>query len=79
MISFRLNGKPQSVDVPGDTPVLWMLRDTLQLTGTKFGCGIAVWRRNREHAHEDQKLRSARTYTIHSGPSSQLDSVISPP
>ena len=42
MISFRLNGKPQEVDVPGDTPVLWVLRDTLNLTGTKFGCGIAV-------------------------------------
>lgn len=42
MISFQLNGKPQTVDVPGDTPVLWVLRDTLGLTGTKFGCGIAV-------------------------------------
>jgi len=42
MISFRLNGKPQDVDVPGDTPVLWVLRDTVGLTGTKFGCGIAV-------------------------------------
>ncbi|MDH0863479.1 2Fe-2S iron-sulfur cluster-binding protein [Mitsuaria sp. GD03876] len=42
MISFRLNGQDQRVDVPGDTPVLWVLRDTLGLTGTKFGCGIAV-------------------------------------
>jgi len=42
MISFQLNGQSQSVDVPGDTPVLWVLRDTLGLTGTKFGCGIAV-------------------------------------
>jgi isoquinoline 1-oxidoreductase subunit alpha len=42
MISFRLNGKPQDVDVPGDTPVLWVLRDKLGLTGTKFGCGMAV-------------------------------------
>jgi isoquinoline 1-oxidoreductase alpha subunit len=42
MISFSLNGKPQTVDVPDDTPVLWVLRDTLGLTGTKFGCGIAV-------------------------------------
>jgi len=42
MISFRLNGKPQDVDVTGDTPVLWVLRDTLGLTGTKYGCGIAV-------------------------------------
>ncbi|NOV24389.1 (2Fe-2S)-binding protein [Cupriavidus necator] len=42
MISLRLNGKTQEVDVPGDMPVLWVLRDTLALTGTKFGCGIAV-------------------------------------
>ena len=42
MISFNLNGKPQEVDVPGDTPLLWVLRDTIGLTGTKFGCGIAV-------------------------------------
>ncbi|PIM53585.1 (2Fe-2S)-binding protein [Roseateles chitinivorans] len=42
MISFRLNGQPQQVDVPGDTPVLWVLRDTLGMTGTKFGCGVAV-------------------------------------
>jgi isoquinoline 1-oxidoreductase subunit alpha len=42
MMSFRLNGQAQQVDVPGDTPVLWVLRDTLGMTGTKFGCGIAV-------------------------------------
>ena len=42
MISFYLNGKPQEVELPGDTPVLWALRDTLGLCGTKFGCGIAV-------------------------------------
>ena len=42
MISFHLNGKLHEVDVPGDTPVLWVLRDTLGLTGTKFGCGISV-------------------------------------
>ncbi len=42
MTTFRLNGKPHDVDVPGDTPVLWVLRDTLGMTGTKFGCGIAV-------------------------------------
>jgi isoquinoline 1-oxidoreductase alpha subunit len=41
-VSFTLNGKPQSVDVPPDMPLLWVLRDTLSLTGTKFGCGIAL-------------------------------------
>ena len=39
-ISFQVNGKAQAVDVDPDTPLLWVLRDSLQLTGTKFGCGI---------------------------------------
>jgi len=39
MIHFTVNGKPHNVDVPKDTPLLWVLRDQLQLTGTKFGCG----------------------------------------
>jgi isoquinoline 1-oxidoreductase alpha subunit len=41
MVSFLLNGKPRKVDVAPDTPLLWVLRDSLHLTGTKFGCGIA--------------------------------------
>ena len=40
MISFRLNGKTVSVDLPDDTPLLWVIREHLKLTGTKFGCGI---------------------------------------
>ncbi|MEO8480683.1 MAG: (2Fe-2S)-binding protein [Acidobacteriota bacterium] len=39
-IDFTLNGKRQSVDVPANMPLLWVLRDTIGLTGTKFGCGI---------------------------------------
>lgn len=38
---FTLNGTDTTVDVPADMPLLWVLRETLQLTGTKFGCGIA--------------------------------------
>lgn len=38
-ITFQLNGKQRSVDVDPDTPLLWVLRDKLSLTGTKFGCG----------------------------------------
>lgn len=38
-ITFILNHKKQTVDVPGDTPLLWVLRDTLKLTGTKYSCG----------------------------------------
>lgn len=40
-ISFTVNGEERSVDVDPDTPLLWVLRDELRLTGTKFGCGIA--------------------------------------
>jgi aerobic-type carbon monoxide dehydrogenase small subunit (CoxS/CutS family) len=40
-ISFTVNGARRTVDVPEDTPLLWVLRDTLELTGTKFGCGMA--------------------------------------
>jgi isoquinoline 1-oxidoreductase alpha subunit len=40
MISLQVNGKKYAVDVPSDTPLLWVIRDNLKLTGTKFGCGI---------------------------------------
>jgi isoquinoline 1-oxidoreductase alpha subunit len=42
IINFILNGKNVSVDVPEDATLLWTLRERMQLTGTKFGCGIAV-------------------------------------
>jgi isoquinoline 1-oxidoreductase alpha subunit len=41
MITLRINGEQRDVDVSPDTPLLWVLRDVLGLTGTKFGCGIA--------------------------------------
>ena len=41
-ISFEVNGQAKSVDVDPQTPLLWVLRDTLNLTGTKYGCGIAA-------------------------------------
>lgn len=41
MISFTVNGKAVSVADPPSTPLLWVIRDSLQLTGTKFGCGMA--------------------------------------
>jgi isoquinoline 1-oxidoreductase subunit alpha len=40
--SINVNGTAHSVDVDGDTPLLWVLRDVLGLTGTKFGCGMAL-------------------------------------
>ena len=41
-ITLRVNGTEKNVDVSPDTPLLWVLRDTLQLTGTKFGCGVGL-------------------------------------
>jgi len=41
-ISLNVNGTSKQVDVPGDTPLLWVLRDVVGLTGTKFGCGMAL-------------------------------------
>jgi isoquinoline 1-oxidoreductase alpha subunit len=41
MVSLQINGKAHSADVPADMPLLWVLRDVIGLTGTKFGCGIA--------------------------------------
>ena len=41
MITLSINGKTRNVDVSPDTPLLWVLRDSLHMTGTKFGCGIA--------------------------------------
>ena len=41
MVNFVLNGEPVSVEVEGDAPLLWVVRETLGLTGTKYGCGVA--------------------------------------
>ncbi|SMD13674.1 (2Fe-2S)-binding protein [Rhizobium sp. RU36D] len=40
-MELNINGTPQQVDVEADTPLLWVLRDTLGMTGTKYGCGLA--------------------------------------
>ena len=41
MITFTVNGSQQSLDIDPSTPLLWAIRENLQLTGTKFGCGVA--------------------------------------
>jgi isoquinoline 1-oxidoreductase alpha subunit len=41
MVALTINGESKTVDAPPDMPLLWVLRDLLSLTGTKFGCGIA--------------------------------------
>jgi len=42
MITFRINGRAVATDVDNDTPLLWVIRDNLGLTGTQFGCGIGM-------------------------------------
>jgi isoquinoline 1-oxidoreductase alpha subunit len=41
MLTLQINGSPRTIDAPENMPLLWVLRDLLGLTGTKFGCGIA--------------------------------------
>ncbi|MDB5453497.1 MAG: (2Fe-2S)-binding protein [Caulobacteraceae bacterium] len=54
---IRINGGMQTVDVDGDTPLLWVIRDELKLTGTKYGCGVAQCGACTVHI-EGQPLRS---------------------
>jgi isoquinoline 1-oxidoreductase alpha subunit len=42
MVTLNVNGKSRNLDIPGDMPLLWTLRDVLGMTGTKFGCGAAL-------------------------------------
>jgi aerobic-type carbon monoxide dehydrogenase small subunit (CoxS/CutS family) len=60
MISLTVNGRPQSLDVPGDMPLLWVLRDVMGLTGTKFGCGIGQCGACTVHL-DGQSVRSCQT------------------
>lgn len=41
-VTLNINGEDKKIDVPKDTPLLWVIRDELNLTGTKFGCGVAA-------------------------------------
>lgn len=57
---LTINGKHHSVDVDGDTPLLWVLRDVLQMNGTKFGCGMALCGACTVHLN-GQPVRSCQT------------------
>jgi len=59
-IALEVNGKPVSVSAAEDTPLLWVLRDEIGLTGTKFGCGIAQCGACTVHA-DGQPIRSCST------------------
>ena len=60
MIKLNVNGKPVSVDAEPDMPLLWALREDLQLTGTKFGCGMALCGACTVHV-DGQAVRSCST------------------
>ncbi len=60
MIKLTVNGKPVSVDAEPDMPLLWALREDLQLTGTKFGCGMALCGACTVHV-DGQAVRSCST------------------
>jgi len=60
MTTLQINGKPTTVDAPEDTPLLWVLRDHVGLTGTKFGCGMALCGACTVHL-DGQPVRSCQT------------------
>ncbi|WP_031434128.1 (2Fe-2S)-binding protein [Methylomarinum vadi] len=60
MTTLTINGSRRQIDLPSDTPLLWVLRDTLGLTGTKFGCGISMCGACTVHA-DGEPVRSCVT------------------
>jgi len=63
MASLTINGKSQDVDVPDDMPLLWVIRDRLGMTGTKFGCGMAMCGACTVHL-DGQPIRSCITPVV---------------
>ena len=60
MVTLNINGTNKELDIPEDTPILWALRDAAQMTGTKFGCGMAQCGACTVHL-EGQAIRSCVT------------------
>ncbi len=66
MITLTVNNQTHTVDIPADMPVLWVLRDVLHLTGTKYGCGIALCGACTVHVN-GQAVRSCQLQAGHVG------------
>jgi isoquinoline 1-oxidoreductase alpha subunit len=60
MVTLNINGHDHSVDAPNDTPLLWVIREHLQMTGTKFGCGAGLCGACTVHLH-GEAVRSCQT------------------
>jgi hypothetical protein len=58
MTTLSINGRDHSVDVPSDTPLLWVIREHLQMTGTKFGCGAGFRRARTLAATSDHHFKN---------------------
>ncbi len=75
--TLSVNGRTRSVDVDGSTPVLWVLRDTLGLTGTKYGCGMALCGACTVHL-DGKPVRSYQPLRISEMPAAEVHIVDSP-
>jgi isoquinoline 1-oxidoreductase alpha subunit len=66
-VTFKVNGKSRTVDVPADMPLLWVLRDELDLKGTKFGCGIGQCRACTVHVNGTATISCRRAVSTVAG------------
>jgi isoquinoline 1-oxidoreductase alpha subunit len=66
-VTFKVNGKSRTVDVPAEMPLLWVLRDVLDMKGTKFGCGIGQCRACTVHVNGTAVTSCRRTVSSVAG------------
>jgi aerobic-type carbon monoxide dehydrogenase small subunit (CoxS/CutS family) len=76
--TLKINGTPHEVDVDGDTPLLWVLRDVLGMTGTKFGCGQALCGACTVHVESHMATISLSTSALNRSPPGLLPAITAP-